>query len=62
MLRVGRKFGEGVWIGKDIFVRVERRPTAGGVRLAIQAPKDVKVLREELSGAPRRSDRVSRCR
>lgn len=47
MLVLSRKFGERIWIGEEISVTVVR--IAGGVvRLGIQAPKGLPVVREEL--------------
>ena len=47
MLVLSRKVGERIWIGEEISVTVVR--IAGGVvRLGIQAPKSLPVVREEL--------------
>ena len=47
MLVLSRKVGERIWIGEEISVTVVR--IAGGVvRLGIQAPKGLPVVREEL--------------
>lgn len=46
MLVLTRKSGEGVWIGKDIYVMVQVR--GGQVRVLIDAPKEVHILRDEL--------------
>lgn len=46
MLVITRRSNEGVWIGKDIFVMVQVR--GGQVRMLIEAPKDVHILRDEL--------------
>lgn len=51
MLVLGRKKDESVLIGNDIrvmVVEVER----GQVRLGIEAPQDVRILREELTEKP----------
>lgn len=48
-LVVSRKPGERVLIGDRIVVEVLPRSTPGTTRLRITAPKDVRVLREELS-------------
>ncbi len=50
MLVLQRKKGQSLLLGDDIKVTVVE-VTADGVRLAIEAPKDVKILREELSEA-----------
>jgi carbon storage regulator len=47
MLVVSRKRGEAVCIGDDIIVRV-LESSGGSVRLGIDAPKQVPILREEL--------------
>jgi len=47
MLVLSRKVGERIWIGEEISVTVVR--IAGGVvRLGIQAPKGLPIVREEL--------------
>ena len=47
MLVLSRKVGERIWIGEEISVTVVR--IAGGVvRLGIEAPKGLPVVREEL--------------
>ena len=47
MLVLSRKVGERIWIGEDIAVTVVRI-TGGGVRLGIEAPAELPVVREEL--------------
>lgn len=47
MLVLTRKPGERIWIGEDISVTVVR-VTGGGVRLGIEAPQELPVVREEL--------------
>jgi carbon storage regulator len=47
MLVLSRKIGERIWIGDDIAVTVVRI-TGGGVRLGIEAPAELPVVREEL--------------
>ena len=47
MLVLSRKVGERIWIGKDIAVTVVRI-TGGGVRIGIEAPSNLAVVREEL--------------
>jgi carbon storage regulator len=47
MLVLSRKVGERIWIGEDISVTVVR-VTGGGVRLGIEAPHELPVVREEL--------------
>ncbi len=46
MLTLGRKPGEYVMIGDEIMVKVVK--TSDGLRLAIDAPKDVPIVRGEL--------------
>ena len=50
MLILQRKAGESVFIGEEIKVSV-LSVDAGRVRLAIQAPKSVAILRSELKSA-----------
>jgi carbon storage regulator len=47
MLVLSRKVGERIWIGDNIAVTVVRI-TGGGVRLGIEAPSELPVVREEL--------------
>ena len=47
MLVLSRKAGERIWIGEDISVTVVRIG-GGGVRIGIEAPKELPVVREEL--------------
>lgn len=47
MLVLSRKIGERIWIGDDIAVTVVRI-TGGGVRIGIEAPNEMPVVREEL--------------
>ncbi|MBI3463365.1 MAG: carbon storage regulator [Planctomycetes bacterium] len=47
MLVLSRKVGERIWIGKDISVTVVRI-TGGSVRIGIDAPGQLPVVREEL--------------
>ncbi len=47
MLVLSRKVGERIWIGDDISITVVRI-TGGGVRLGIEAPTEMPVVREEL--------------
>ncbi len=50
MLVLSRKIGESIVIGDNVVVTV--RETHGGrIRLAIEAPRDVLVLRQELTGS-----------
>lgn len=47
MLVLSRKVGERIWIGDEISVTVVRI-TGGGVRIGIEAPGELAVVREEL--------------
>ena len=47
MLVLSRKVGERIWVGDNIAVTVVRI-TSGGVRLGIEAPAELPVVREEL--------------
>lgn len=47
MLVLSRKVGERILIGDDIAVTVVR-VTGGGVRIGIEAPAELPVIREEL--------------
>ena len=47
MLVLSRKVGERIWIGENIAVTVVRI-AGGGVRLGIEAPAELPVIREEL--------------
>lgn len=47
MLVLGRKPGEYVMIGKDIMVKVVKSDD-GDLRLAINAPRDINIIRGEI--------------
>ena len=47
MLVLSRKIGERIRIGDDVTITVVR-VTGGGVRLGIEAPAELPVVREEL--------------
>ena len=47
MLVLSRKAGERIWIGDKISVTIVRI-TGGGVRIGIEAPDELPVVREEL--------------
>ncbi len=47
MLVLRRKTGEGIMIGSDVVIRI-LSIGHGDVKIGIEAPKSVKVLREEL--------------
>ena len=55
MLVLSRKAGERIWIGEDISVTVVRI-SGGGVRIGIEAPKEMPVVREELKLAMDQND------
>lgn len=69
MLVLSRKVGERIWIGDEIAVTVVR-VSGGSVRIGIEAPHDLPVVREELkpeagqsassTGAPARPQAVAR--
>ncbi len=52
MLVLSRRVGEELWIDDNIRV-VVLETRRGQVRLGIQAPRDVPVLRKELLGPPK---------
>ncbi|GAF91201.1 unnamed protein product, partial [marine sediment metagenome] len=47
MLVLSRKVGERLWIGENISITVVKI-TGGGVRIGIEAPTEMPVVREEL--------------
>ena len=47
MLVLSRRVGERIWIGNEISVTVVKI-AGGGVRIGIEAPEDLPVVREEL--------------
>ncbi len=55
MLVLSRKIGERIHIGNDVFVEV-RRVAGNRVTLAINAPKNVRILRGELVEAAKAFD------
>lgn len=58
MLVLSRKIGERIWIGENISVTVVRI-TGGGVRLGIEAPPELPVVREELKAKIESADSES---
>ena len=58
MLVLTRKNGEGIWIG-DTLIRIDITGR-NSVKLAIDAPKDVKVMREELKKELAMTSRVNK--
>ena len=64
MLVLSRKVGERLWIGDNISITVVKI-TGGGVRIGVEAPAELPVVREELkvrmdqeAAAPDKSARV----
>jgi len=53
MLVLSRKPGQGIWIGNDVRIHVVALKN-GQVRLGIEAPVEIRVMRDELlsDGAP----------
>lgn len=51
MLVLSRKVGERILLGDNIRITVVR-VSGGGVRLGIEAPAEVAVVREEVAAAP----------
>jgi carbon storage regulator len=49
MLVLSRKSGEKFWIGENIAITVVRI-SGGGVRIGIEAPEELVVVRDELRG------------
>ena len=47
MLVLSRKVGERLWIGDEISITVVKL-TGGGVRIGVEAPPEMPVVREEL--------------
>ena len=57
MLVLSRKVGERILIGDNISVTVVRI-TGGGVRIGIEAPSDMAVVRQELKDQQENADRL----
>lgn len=57
MLVLSRKIGEKIHIGNDITIEV-RRVAGNRVTLAVEAPRDVRILRGELKEAATEFDMV----
>jgi carbon storage regulator len=49
MLVLGRKPGESVRIGDDVFIKVVTARN-GQIKLGIDAPEEIKIVRTELEG------------
>lgn len=54
MLVIHRKEGERIYLGDNVVITVCRAST-GGLRVGIEAPRSVPVLREELLSAEERA-------
>ena len=50
-LTVSRNSGESILIGKDILVTVSFSTRGGSIKVIIQAPRDIPIVRTELLGA-----------
>lgn len=61
MLVLSRKVGERIRIGNEVVITVVR-VTGGGVRLGIEAPADLPVVREELHQALLEEDKAEQAR
>lgn len=48
MLILDRKDGEQIMIGDDIIVKIFRNKKSHAIRIGIEAPKEIKVYREEV--------------
>jgi carbon storage regulator len=59
MLVLSRKVGERILIGDEISVTVVRI-TGGGVRIGVEAPPEMPVVRQELKEQIERADAASR--
>jgi carbon storage regulator len=60
MLVLSRKLGQSIIIGDDIVITVIEM-SRGVIRLAISAPRDVTILREELLDTQREQDYRAKC-
>ncbi|HYO25588.1 MAG TPA: carbon storage regulator [Lacipirellulaceae bacterium] len=58
MLVVSRKIGERILIGDKIAITVVK-VSAGGVRIGIEAPAELAVMREELAEEIRKAERAA---
>ena len=58
MLVLSRKVGERILLGNDISITVVRI-TGGGVRIGIEAPAELPVVREELQAGMEREKQES---
>lgn len=56
MLILSRKPGERILIGDDVWIQVMEVRANGAVRLGIEAPADVRLMREELLNEPDQND------
>ncbi len=59
MLVLSRRVGERILIGDDISVTVVR-VTGGGVRIGIEAPPEMPVIRQELKEQLKKADSANR--
>lgn len=59
MLVLGRNVGQSIFIGKDITITIVGN-RYGQVKVGIEAPKDVLVLREELTPYSKKKAKINR--
>lgn len=61
MLVLTRKLKERIRVGDDIVITVVKLES-GRVRIGIEAPDDIKIIRDEIAGTPpRKSDKNGGC-
>ena len=58
MLILSRRVGESITIGKDIVIKVVEI-SGNQIRLGIDAPREVRVLREEINNAMKEENRAA---
>ncbi len=58
MLILSRKVGEGITIGNDVQVRI-MSVSGNQIRIGIHAPREVRVLREEIFAAMQEENRAA---
>lgn len=60
MLVLSRKVGEKILIGDDIAITVVRVQGSNTVRIGVEAPNDVRILREEIKDRPASGDKAKK--
>lgn len=60
-LVINRRHGEGFYIGDDIYVHILGENKYGALRIAVEAPRDINIVRKELRDKDEAKGNVNKC-